>query len=109
MEDYAMLLEMIINEMSLIAADETTDTKKLSQLIDSAKQFVDGPNKAAFTRALNICKKYISSKRRYVTPLNKLGRYEYPSTKEEIVINKARVNRSINVMASRYCKHVMSL
>lgn len=109
MEDYAMLLEIIIKEMNSIAKNEITDIKKLSQLIDSAKQYVNSPNKGAFTQALNTTRRYVSAYRRYVTPLNELLSGEKPSSSEEVRYALGKLEQSITRMAMRYCKHVMSL
>ena len=109
MEDYAMLLEMIINEMSLIAADKVVDTKKLSQLIESAKQYVDRNNKGAFTRAYNDCRRYLKYKECYIKPLNQLGRYKIPTTRADVLKMQTRVLNAMNTMAKRYCNYVMSL
>lgn len=109
MEDYAMLLEMIIKEMNSIAINETTDIKKLSQLIDSAKQYVNSRNKGAFTQALNTTRRYLSASRRYTSPLNELLSGERPSSSEEVRYALGKLQQSITTMAYRYCKHVMSL
>ena len=109
MEDYAMLLELIIKEMMAIASDEVVSTKKLSQLIDSAKQYVDSHNKGPFTMALNNCRRYIKSKRLHVTPMNELKRFETPHTRATIEKDKKRIHKSITAMSRRYCNHVMSL
>lgn len=106
MEDYAMLLEMIINEMYSIAADKVANTKKLSQLISSAKQYVDKPNQAAFTRAYNDCRRYIMYKEHYIKPLSNC---KYPTTLDEVKKAQTRVLSATNTMAKRYCNYVMSL
>ena len=109
MEDYAMLLEMIIKEMNSISKNEITDINKLSQLIDSAKQYVNSPNKGAFTQALNATRRYLSAWHRYTTPLNELLSGEKPSSSEEVRYAYGKLEQSITRMAMRYCKHVMSL
>ena len=59
MEDYAVLLEMIIEEMNKIADRKVTNTDRLEVLMSSAKQYCDWHNKAAFTRALNTAKRFL--------------------------------------------------
>lgn len=105
MEDYALLLEGIIYEMGLIADGKSDSCVKLAKYIESAKQYLDAPNKAALTRAYNTARRYIKYKGEIPADVSIYDVCKYGKSDKYL----ASLRRAIRAVANRYMLFVLNV